>query len=290
MLFFFFFLPSFAFPAGTLAADAPACWVPSSLSLESWGSLPGAAGQREQERSSTTPNRAGTGVVIIQKGHFRGASKGELVPHRAPPSRPCLRAPKWPLRPSVPSSSLLRDEQSLGRPPSAFCELQLPACPARPQTCAFRRQHYITRQASGAATNQRASCWVVRESGVGFRGSERRGSGAEEAAQVTFPLGLPPLSRCRSWGPENGSVRRSVRRGRAAWAWGCGPSWWAPQGLRDWGAAWGKVGLRGSLGEWGLGGVSVGGTGRGGGLLRRGVGGEGEVSRVSVGSLGRTGL
>lgn len=169
--------------------------------------------------------------------YFRGASKGELVPHRAPPSRPCLRAPKWPLRPSVPSSSLLRDEQSLGRPPSAFCELQLPACPARPQTCAFRRQHYITRQASGAATNQRASCWVVRESGVGFRGSERRGSGAEEAAQVTFPLGLPPLSRCRSWGPENGSVRRSVRRGRAAWAWGCGPSWWAPQGLRGWGAA-----------------------------------------------------
>lgn len=115
--FLFFFLPSFAFPAGTLAADAPACWVPSSLSLESWGSLPGAAGQREQERSSTTPDRAGTGGVIIQKGHFRGASKGELVPHGAPPSRPCLRAPKWPLRPSVPSSSLLRDEQSLGRPP-----------------------------------------------------------------------------------------------------------------------------------------------------------------------------
>lgn len=86
----FFFLPSFAFPAGTMAADAPACWVPSLLSLEGSQLLPAAAGQCEKERSITTPDTAGTGGTIIQKGHFCALSKEE-------------RTPSWALHPHDPA-------------------------------------------------------------------------------------------------------------------------------------------------------------------------------------------
>lgn len=56
------------------------------------------------------------------------------------------------------------------------------------------RPHYVSRQAAGAVANRRAPGWRVRGAGLASAGvsGPRRGSGAEEAAPVTFPLGPPP--------------------------------------------------------------------------------------------------
>lgn len=168
-------------------------------------------------------------------------------------TRPSLRAPKWPLRPEAPASSLLRDGQS--PPPSSLLpetttprqpareELQLPACPARQRPRTLGSPHYISRQAAGAATNPLAPGWSVRGAGLASAGvsGSRRGSGAGEAAPVTFPFGPPPLtlpspppplSRCRS-----GAPRMAALGGRCGRAPGAGeraevrerPVGWGPR-------------------------------------------------------------
>jgi len=142
---------------------------------------------------------------------------------------PVLRAARTPLPEGpkmAPASSLLRDGQTppprrlLGtttpRQPAAS-ELHLPACPARQGRRASVLPHYISQQAAGPTANLRAPCWSVRGGGlasVGVSGPPR-GSGAGEAAAVTFPFGPPPPPALPlpERGPENGSARRSVQAG-----------------------------------------------------------------------------
>lgn len=153
----------------------------------------------------------------------------ELPPGRAPSSRPCLRAPKWP-----PFSSRLlvaRRRTEPGPPPFAFCGLQVPAFPARQKPCSFRRQHYITQQASVAP--RQSACFLLGGAGSGgwlprerAKRKRRGGSGAGDvSSRAALPLSPPPSPAAGA-----GAPRMAALGGRCGWG--------RLPGLRVWGSSW----------------------------------------------------